>query len=138
MTVPPWWWGSGTASTLLESLCELTLYCRRFLGGMVRCVIGRTPASFHIPVRNCCTGTASALKEGELRWNQAAGQSERASRRPELRASSRMSVRLIPGDQAPAFELADQDGRLVGLDNFKGRRVVVYIYLPQGRHSGRR
>ena len=39
-----------------------------------------------------------------------------------------MDVRLNPGDPAPRFQLPDQDGRLVGLDSFKGRRVVVYFY----------
>ena len=39
-----------------------------------------------------------------------------------------MSVRLNPGDPAPPFRLADQDERLVDLDSFNGRRVVVYFY----------
>ena len=39
-----------------------------------------------------------------------------------------MGDRLNPGDPAPTFHLPDQDGRLVGLDSFKGRRVVVYFY----------
>jgi peroxiredoxin Q/BCP len=32
------------------------------------------------------------------------------------------------GDQAPDFELPDQDGRAVRLENFRGRRVVLYFY----------
>ena len=32
------------------------------------------------------------------------------------------------GDQAPDFELADQDGRPVKLSDFRGQRVVVYFY----------
>src|ERR1700682_3791930 len=32
------------------------------------------------------------------------------------------------GDQAPAFELPDQDGRPVRLSDFRGQRVVVYFY----------
>jgi len=39
-----------------------------------------------------------------------------------------VAIRLNPGDPAPAFQLRDQDGRLVGLDSFKGRRAVVYFY----------
>ncbi|HEY2216433.1 MAG TPA: redoxin domain-containing protein, partial [Solirubrobacteraceae bacterium] len=33
-----------------------------------------------------------------------------------------------PGDQAPDFELPDQDGRPVKLSNFRGQPVVVYFY----------
>jgi peroxiredoxin Q/BCP len=35
---------------------------------------------------------------------------------------------LSPGDQAPDFELPDQDGRLVKLSDFRGQPVVVYFY----------
>jgi thioredoxin-dependent peroxiredoxin len=35
---------------------------------------------------------------------------------------------LKPGDKAPAITLADQDGQLVKLSSFKGRRVCVYFY----------
>jgi len=35
---------------------------------------------------------------------------------------------LKPGDKAPAFTLEDQNGRLVSLEDFAGRRVVVYFY----------
>jgi len=35
---------------------------------------------------------------------------------------------LAVGDKAPAFALKDQDGKLVRLSSFKGRRVVVYFY----------
>jgi peroxiredoxin Q/BCP len=33
-----------------------------------------------------------------------------------------------PGDKAPDFELPDQDGRTVRLEDFRGQRVVVYFY----------
>jgi peroxiredoxin Q/BCP len=33
-----------------------------------------------------------------------------------------------PGDDAPDFELPDQDGRAVKLSDFKGTPVVVYFY----------
>ena len=36
--------------------------------------------------------------------------------------------RLEEGDEAPSFELADQDGRMVSLADFAGERVVVYFY----------
>jgi peroxiredoxin Q/BCP len=32
------------------------------------------------------------------------------------------------GDEAPAFELPDQNGETVSLSSFRGRRVVVYFY----------
>jgi thioredoxin-dependent peroxiredoxin len=32
------------------------------------------------------------------------------------------------GDDAPDFELPDQDGRAVGLSDFRGQPVVVYFY----------
>ena len=39
-----------------------------------------------------------------------------------------MPDRLNRGDLAPPFHLPDQDGRSVGLDGFRGRRLVVYFY----------
>ncbi|HTA05996.1 MAG TPA: thioredoxin-dependent thiol peroxidase [Solirubrobacteraceae bacterium] len=33
-----------------------------------------------------------------------------------------------PGEQAPDFELPDQDGRSVKLSDFRGQPVVVYFY----------
>jgi peroxiredoxin Q/BCP len=35
---------------------------------------------------------------------------------------------LVAGDIAPPFSLPDQDGKLVSLSDFAGRRVVVYFY----------
>jgi thioredoxin-dependent peroxiredoxin len=35
---------------------------------------------------------------------------------------------IAAGDQAPDFELPDQDGRAVKLLDFRGRPVVVYFY----------
>ncbi len=37
-------------------------------------------------------------------------------------------ARLEQGDEAPAFTLADQDGKTVSLEDFAGQRVVVYFY----------
>lgn len=39
-----------------------------------------------------------------------------------------MTVVLEPGDEAPAFALADQHGRTVRLADLRGRKVVVYFY----------
>ncbi|MDT0267894.1 thioredoxin-dependent thiol peroxidase [Streptomyces sp. DSM 44915] len=39
-----------------------------------------------------------------------------------------MSVRLQPGDAAPAFTLPDADGRPVSLADHAGRKVIVYFY----------
>jgi peroxiredoxin Q/BCP len=35
---------------------------------------------------------------------------------------------LKPGDPAPAFELSDQSGRTVRLDDYRGRKLLVYFY----------
>ena len=35
---------------------------------------------------------------------------------------------IEPGDQAPDFELPDQDGRIVKLSDLRGQPVVVYFY----------
>ena len=36
--------------------------------------------------------------------------------------------RLHEGDAAPAFELADKDGATVKLEDFRGKKVIVYFY----------
>ena len=35
---------------------------------------------------------------------------------------------IEPGEQAPDFELRDQDGRTVKLSDYQGTPVVVYFY----------
>lgn len=42
---------------------------------------------------------------------------------------------LEPGDDAPAFELPDQDGEPTSLDDFRGQTVVLYFY-PQAGTEG--
>lgn len=37
-------------------------------------------------------------------------------------------MRLQPGDPAPPFALPDQDGRIVDLADFRGRKGVLYFY----------
>jgi peroxiredoxin Q/BCP len=37
-------------------------------------------------------------------------------------------VTLGPGDPAPPFALSDQHGQMVRLDDFRGRRLLVYFY----------
>jgi peroxiredoxin Q/BCP len=37
-------------------------------------------------------------------------------------------AKLEAGDAAPAFELADQDGKTVSLADFEGQPLVVYFY----------
>lgn len=37
-------------------------------------------------------------------------------------------ILLKTGDPAPQFSLPDQDGRLVSLTDFQGKRVLVYFY----------
>ena len=38
------------------------------------------------------------------------------------------TARLAPGDTAPAFTLPDADGKTVSLADYKGRKVIVYVY----------
>ena len=38
------------------------------------------------------------------------------------------SIKLAPGDTAPAFTLSDQDGKTVSLADFAGQKVIVYFY----------
>ena len=37
-------------------------------------------------------------------------------------------MRLEPGDPAPAFSLPDQHGETVRLEEFRGRKLLVYFY----------
>ncbi|MFM6849161.1 MAG: thioredoxin-dependent thiol peroxidase [Terrabacter sp.] len=39
-----------------------------------------------------------------------------------------MTSRLEPGEQAPAFSLPDDAGGTVSLEDFAGRKVIVYFY----------
>ena len=39
-----------------------------------------------------------------------------------------MTTRLEPGDTAPAFTLTDDTGASVSLKDFRGRRVILYVY----------
>src|SRR5437868_15537906 len=39
-------------------------------------------------------------------------------------------MKLKPGDKAPAFKAADQDGNIHQLKDYKGQKVVLYFY-PQ-------
>lgn len=42
---------------------------------------------------------------------------------------------LNPGDNAPNFKLPDQDGNIVELSDFKGKKLVVYFY-PKDQTPG--
>ncbi|HEY8202650.1 MAG TPA: thioredoxin-dependent thiol peroxidase [Actinomycetota bacterium] len=42
---------------------------------------------------------------------------------------------LKPGDPAPSFELPDQNGRPVRLEDYRGRKLLVYFY-PKADTSG--
>jgi len=43
--------------------------------------------------------------------------------------------RLAKGDPAPLFELPDENGTLVRLEDYRGRRVLVFFY-PKAMTSG--
>ncbi len=38
------------------------------------------------------------------------------------------NVRLVPGEQAPPFSLADDQGNTVSLSDFAGSTLVLYVY----------
>jgi thioredoxin-dependent peroxiredoxin len=42
--------------------------------------------------------------------------------------NSTAAPRLQPGDLAPGFTLPDAEGRPVSLADFRGRKVIVYVY----------
>ena len=46
-----------------------------------------------------------------------------------------MNVRLVPGDVAPPFGSLDQRGQRVRLEDYLGRKVIVYFY-PQADTPG--
>ena len=39
-----------------------------------------------------------------------------------------MEMKLQEGDQAPDFEVNDQNGKTVKLSDYKGKKVVLYFY----------
>lgn len=39
-----------------------------------------------------------------------------------------MTTKLQPGDAAPSFALTDQHGETVKLEDYRGRKVLVYFY----------
>jgi peroxiredoxin Q/BCP len=42
--------------------------------------------------------------------------------------AQKQSTQLAPGDRAPAFTLADQDGTKIKLSDYKGSKTLVYFY----------
>lgn len=42
---------------------------------------------------------------------------------------------LAPGDAAPMFRAADQNGNTVGIEDFAGRKRFVFFY-PKANTSG--
>ncbi len=42
---------------------------------------------------------------------------------------------LQPGDQAPGFELPDQDEKMVSLRDLAGRKILLFFY-PKANTSG--
>ena len=46
-----------------------------------------------------------------------------------------MMSQLRAGDKAPDFRLEDQNGKIVKLSDFKGRKLLLYFY-PKADTSG--
>jgi len=44
-------------------------------------------------------------------------------------------MKLSKGDTAPDFALPDQNGNQVSLNDFKGKKVILYFY-PKANTSG--
>jgi peroxiredoxin Q/BCP len=44
-------------------------------------------------------------------------------------------MKLKKGDKAPAFELSDQDNKVVRLSDFQGRKLLLFFY-PKAGTSG--
>jgi thioredoxin-dependent peroxiredoxin len=42
---------------------------------------------------------------------------------------------LKPGDQAPNFDLPDQNGKNISLKQFRGKKVLIFFY-PKAGTSG--
>ena len=45
-----------------------------------------------------------------------------------MRATSVGTVKLNPGDTAPAFTLTDDHGKTVSLTDYPGHKVILYVY----------
>ena len=37
-------------------------------------------------------------------------------------------MKLVKGDQAPSFESIDQNGSSIRLNQFKGKKIILYFY----------
>jgi thioredoxin-dependent peroxiredoxin len=72
------------------------------------------------PIGNPVTSTASRVCRAQTAPGQIADG-------PPV-GSVYVMTRLAPGDAAPDFALEDADGKTVALDEFRGRKVVVYFY----------
>lgn len=35
---------------------------------------------------------------------------------------------LKPGDKAPQFSIETQDGEIISLENFRGKKLILYFY----------
>tara|TARA_R100000935_G_scaffold56656_1_gene88832 strand:- start:472 stop:951 length:480 start_codon:yes stop_codon:yes gene_type:complete len=46
----------------------------------------------------------------------------------KFRAKIRIMIKLKEGDSAPQFSVKDQDGNIINLKDFKGKKVILFFY----------
>lgn len=66
-------------------------------------------------------------------WGEVSNELENVDSIPgDASGGKRMAKPLAPGDHAPNFELVDQHGDKVTLQDFQGRKLLVYFYPEAG------
>jgi peroxiredoxin Q/BCP len=58
-----------------------------------------------------------------------------ACSQPTEKSTEEEMMKLSKGDTAPDFALPDQNGNQVSLNDFKGKKVILYFY-PKANTSG--
>lgn len=72
------------------------------------------------------TTTSGATKKAPTKKAATPGTSK--SKKTKVAAAAEPTAQLKAGQKAPAFSLPNQDGNVVSLSQFKGKKVVLYFY----------